>query len=94
MSEAIVEGTGLTMSELESLGVTRRNVRRAGRRLLRQGEIDGSMTKEEMAGIIFDHLASEQPQVVKGLVAKIDWDGLLAFIEKLLPIILQIIAMF
>jgi hypothetical protein len=82
----------LSEPQMEAMGITRRAVRQAGFRLLRQGRLRG-LTKKEIAAEILDEIASENPTAFSD-VAGVDWDSILAFIEKLLPIILQIIAMF
>ena len=94
MSDQIVAGN-LTSQQLDTLGINRREVRRTARRLMLRGEMKG-LSREEMASAVLDEIASGNPQAFQQLHATvgIDWEGLLAFIERLLPFILQIIALF
>lgn len=76
--------------QMRQAGLTVLNVRRRARQMARDGEITSSMTREQIRDTVLDDLYAAEPRAMAG----VDWDAILAFIEKLLPLILQIIAMF
>ena len=82
----------LSESQMQAMGITRRNVRRTGFRLLRQGKLRG-LNRQEISAEILDEIASENQDQFKDVVG-VDWDSVLEFIERMLPLILQLIALF
>lgn len=93
MTEELIGG--LTAKQREQMGLTRLNIRQVARKLYRNGELTG-LNKTEMASLILDTIAMENVaefQTVSNTLT-IDWKTLIEFIEKLLPLILQIIAIF
>lgn len=44
-----------------------------------------------MAALVADRLAEKNSQAFRAAAAGLDWDALLAFIEKLLPLILRLL---
>ena len=94
MSEDTVgRRSGLSWRQRRRMGVTPLNMARVVKNLKEQHEDFDEWSQEEIAAAILDELVNDHPQAFAE-VGAIDWDGLLAFIEKLLPIILKIIAMF
>ena len=91
-AEAALEVT-LSRREMRRLGVTVLNVRRRARQMAKAGEITADMSGEQIRDIVLDDLMGDEPHAFQNLGAP-DWDSILAFIEKLLPLILKIIAMF
>jgi len=93
MTEELVGG--LASKQREKLNFTRPHIRRIALMLTRAGECRG-LTKREIAGMILDRLISENGPAFRHVQAttKIDWEALIDFIERLLPLILQIIAIF
>lgn len=76
--------------QMRQAGLTVLNVRRTARQLAREGDITDGMTTDQIRDTVLDDLYANNPRAI----AAINWDAILAFIEKLLPLILQIIAMF
>jgi hypothetical protein len=87
-----VEGRGLTIRQRREMGLTAANIFRVTRELCRDGTIDKSTPREDVAQAVIDRLVIENPKAFAD--PSVDWDAILAFIEKLLPFILQIIALF
>lgn len=71
--------------------VTLRKAVAAARALKAEGKFDG-LDKREKAAAILDYLVQEDPKAFAD--PELDWDAILAFIEKLLPLILTIISLF
>jgi len=90
MSE-VVEARGLTFIQRRKMGLTFGNCLRVARQLKKDGTL--SEDDDVAAAQIAAELAKENPKGFEGTTA-IDWDAILAFIEKLLPLIMQIISMF
>ena len=57
------------------------------------GEITADMSHDQIRDIVIDDLMGDEPGAWRNVSAP-DWDAILAFITKLLPLILQIIALF
>lgn len=74
-------------------GLTIVNVRRVAKDLARDGVLTNDMTSGEVREVMLDALHSENPKDFGRLTA-INLDAVIAFIEKLLPLIMKIIAMF
>ena len=74
-------------------GVTFINLIRVAGELEAEGEISKDMTADEIAAAVLERIVAENPKAFEDVEA-VDWDALLAFIERLLPIILQIIGLF
>ena len=58
------------------------------------GVIDTSMSRAEISAAVFSEIMAQNPPQTIAEYGAFDWDSLLAFIEKLLPLILQLIALF
>lgn len=82
---------GLTPQQREAMGLTRANVRKVARQLRKEGRLKG-LSQREMAELILDVIAVDNPKAFAA--PNIDWDALIAFIEKLLPLILKLIELF
>lgn len=80
----------LTLREARSLGVTVAAVRQAVEDLRKSGDLDASTSRPEMAALVADRLTEKNAQAFRA-AAGLDWDALLAFIEKLLPLILRLL---
>lgn len=80
----------LTLREARSLGVTVAAVRQAVEDLRKSGDLDASTSRPEMAALVTDRLAEQNAAAFRGAEG-LDWDALLAFIEKLLPLILRLL---
>jgi hypothetical protein len=76
--------------EMRQAGLTLLNVRRRTKEMARHGELTADMTPEQIRDTVLDDLYAANPHELQA----INWDALLAFIEKLLPLILQLIALF
>jgi hypothetical protein len=85
----------LSIRERDKLGFTFRNIRKTTERLVESGEIDPkTMSRAEIAATVFSEISSTIPPESLKEYEAVDWDAVLAFIEKVLPLILQIIAIF
>ena len=85
-----VEGRGLTIVQRRKLGLTLGNCLRSARKLRRSGEL--SDDPDIAAGQIAADLAGENPSAFGD--PGIDFEAILAFIERLLPLIMQLISIF
>jgi phage FluMu protein gp41 len=86
-------GGRMNRREMRRAGLTVLNVRRRARQLAIAGEITSDMSHEQIRDIVIDDLQGDEPRAFQQLSA-IDWDKVIAFIEKLIPLILKIISMF
>ncbi len=73
------------------LGLTIKNIRRATKALYKAGELE-DMGRAEIAAAVLDKITGENPKVFAD--PTLDWDALLDFIERLIPIILRLIELF
>lgn len=81
----------LTLRERREMGLTVLNIAQVARELKQSGDIDAQTSQAEIAAAIAIKLESKNPQAFG---AGVDWDAILAFIERLLPLILKLIALF
>lgn len=82
----------LGLRERRQLGLTVANISVALKELKAEGEIDKTSSDSEIAAAVAAKLAEKNPQSFGA--AGIDLDAIIAFIEKLLPLILKLIALF
>lgn len=82
----------LTMRERRDLGITWANCFSKAKELYQAGEITADMSRAEIAATVFSSIAADNPTAFAD--PQIDWDSILAFIEKILPLILQLIGIF
>lgn len=80
----------LTLREARALGVTFATVKRAVEELRNSGDLDAAASRAEVAALVADRLAEQNAAAFRA-AAGLDWDALLAFIEKLLPLILRLL---
>lgn len=92
MSTDNVEGRGLTIRQRREMGLTAANIFRTTRELVRDGTITKDMDKDDITQVVVDRLVVDNPKAFAD--PGVDWDAVLAFIEKLIPFIMQIIALF
>lgn len=78
----------LSDRDARRLGVTFLSVRSAVKELKASGVIDGTESNAELAAIVADHISSKKENKA-AYAAGVDWDSLLAFITKLLEIIMK-----
>lgn len=90
--EAMTLGRGLTFKQRRELGVTFGNIRRVLAEMQSKGEIPQGATAGDLAVMVAHQLVVENPQAASD--PTLDWDALLEFIERLIPLILQIISLF
>ena len=83
--------SGLDRKARRKLGLTFKNIRRATKALYQAGELE-DMSRSEIAAAVLDKITSENPKVYAD--PTLDWDALLDFIERLIPIILRLIELF
>jgi len=87
----VVERIGFL--ERRRLGLTPLGVIAATRRLAKDGQISGGMSQEEICELVAMEIMI-QNAAAWAEAPSIDWDAVLAFIEKLIPIIMALIALF
>ncbi len=78
----------LTWRQRAELGLTPGKLAQRLKTLRDSGEIDAQSSDGEIAAALTASIHKDHPK------AKVDWDAILAFIEKLIPLILQIIELF
>lgn len=80
-----------TLSDREArrLGVNFRTVREAVKELKASGDLDPQASNAEIAAQVADHIASKKENAAAFKAGSIDFDALIAFIEKLLAIIMK-----
>ena len=83
----------MTRREMRRMGLTVLNIRRRARKMAVAGEITSDMPHDQIRDIIIDDLMGEEPGAWREVSAP-DWDAIIAFITKLIPLILQILAIF
>lgn len=94
-AEAEVEARDgrLTLRQRRQLGLTFRNCLQAARKLKAEGTLDADpdIAAAQIAAVI-----SGDPEYAKAYaeVGAVNWDAILAFIERLIPLIMQLIQLF
>jgi hypothetical protein len=83
----------MSRREMRRMGLTVLNVRRRARQMAIAGEITADMPHEQIRDIVIDDLMGEEPGAWMNVGAP-DWDSIIAFITQLLPLILQLLAIF
>ena len=81
----------MSRKKRRKLGLTFNSIRKTVRKLKSNGDLEG-LDNAAIAAAVMEKLAADNPKLLG--IKDFDWDALLAFIEKLLPIILQLIAIF
>jgi len=79
--------------ERRRLGLTPLGVIAAARRLAKDGQINKSTPKEELLELIAIEIMV-QNAAAWAEAPEIDWDAIIQFLERLIPIIAAIIALF
>lgn len=74
------------------LGITFLSVRSSLKELKASGAIDGSESNSELSVIVAEHIASKKENKAAFAKEGVDWDSLLAFIEKLIALIMRLFA--
>ena len=76
------------------LGITFRSVREALKELKAAGAIDGTESNAELAVAVADNLSSKPANKAAFGDAAIDWNALIAVIERLVALILKLLPLF
>ena len=87
------EVSRLSCLERRRLGLTPIGVIAATRRLAKDGQINGGMSSEEICELVATEIMLQNTPAWAE-APEIDWDAILAFVEKLIPIIMALIALF
>lgn len=82
----------LTAKQRNELGLTLAAVRDSVRELRRSGEIDERTSTSEIAAAVLGKLESKDPKAFAA--PGLDLDAILEWLEKVIPIIMKIIALF
>ena len=82
----------LGIRKRRAMGLTFRGIGKATAALMKSGEITGDEDHSIIAAAVLAKIQGDNPEAFAD--PGVDWDALIEFIERLLPIILQIIEMF
>ena len=83
----------MSIKDRRKKGVTFLAVLRAARELSDDADFDPT-NKKEFSEKVLEKIISKKLPAAKAEEPEIDWNGLLEFIERILPLILQILAIF
>jgi len=83
----------LSIGQRMELGLSYRNIRGVVKDLHDEGELDG-LTESELSVIVLTRLAAKNPEAYARAAAQGSMEDIIAFISRLLPLILQILALF
>jgi hypothetical protein len=86
LSESTMAGSRrtLTLKITREMGMSVSNLAVLHRELQTEGEIDSDSSSAEIAVALVVRLTTKNPTA---FVGRINWDGALAFVEKLLPLV-------
>ena len=84
----------LTVRQRRQMGLTFLGTLGAARELARRGEIHKDMDRKEISALIAEEIMATNAKAWADNAAAIDWDAIIAFIEKLIPLILKLIELF
>ncbi len=85
---------GIGRKQRKAMGLTFRNVRKTIVQLQGTGDITEDMTTEEVSLVVFDFLVEQNPQGFSGGDPSRDWDSFFAFLERLVALLLKLMALF
>jgi len=85
---------GLTRKQRREMGLTFRNVRTVLAGLQESGEITEDMTTSEVSLIIASYLLDANPHAFQDLEGDRDWDSFLAFLERLIELLMKFMVLF
>jgi len=101
VAAAINRNGSLTGIDRERLGMSISNMRRVTSELIKEGWVDDSCTNMEVSAMVMDRLMQNESQRAEtaGEVSafadpKLNFDSILEFINKLMPIIMAILSLF
>ena len=92
MSDQFFASNSLSFRDRRRLGLTIPNMANALRDLQKDGELEPDMDRALVAAMVFERLAANDPKSYSEV--DLDIDVILAFIEKMLPIIMTILKLF
>lgn len=87
----LLKAEGSSRQQRRAMGITFRNLRLKLKEMKAAGELEG-LTRPEISVMVLDRLVTDNPKAFAD--PSLDWDGLLAFIERLIPLILKLISLF
>ncbi len=82
---------GLTIRQRRELGLTIPNIAKTLRTLHAEGAIEQGMSRSEIAALVLDRMSAENPAFAG---EGVDLDGILAFLEAIIPLLMTILALF
>jgi hypothetical protein len=82
---------GLTFRQRRAMGLTFRNVRLELKTMQAAGDLEGK-DRATVSAEVLDRIVSKNPKAYAD--PSLDWDAVLAFVERLVALILKIIALF
>ena len=82
----------LSWRERRRMGLTIPKIATTLKQLKAEGEIEQGMSQSEIAVAVLDRLSAEDPKMYADV--SLDIEGILAFIERLLPLIMTILGIF
>ena len=84
---------GLTWKQRREMGLTIRNIRRVMAEMQQKGELVGK-SRDIVAAEVMERLVTENPKAFYDAGVDWDWDAILAFIERMIPLIMTLISLF
>jgi len=87
----VVGRKGITGRQRRALGLTFRNLRLVLRELHTGGRLEG-LSRSDLALVTLEHLMEGNPQAYAN--DQLDFDAILDFLERIIPIILKLIELF
>jgi hypothetical protein len=89
--EKVQARRGISWKQRRALGLTFRNVRKTLSALNADGDLEG-VAASELPVMVLDRLVDDNPRAYA--TAELDWDAILNFLERLIPLILRLIELF
>ena len=89
-AKELADRPGLTIKQRRAMGITFRNLRLKLREMHDAGELEGK-TRAEISVEMMNRLVQDNPKAFAD--PSLDFDSILAFIERLLPILLFLLAL-
>jgi len=83
----------MSIADRRRAGVNLLSCLKAAKKIMSNSEFEAANTRE-LAQAILEEIQSKKLPQLRDAEPGVDWDAIIAFIEKLLPLILQLLAIF
>lgn len=94
VAPAAGDGERIRLLQRRKLGLTVLGIRATTKKLLDEGKVAADDPPGVIAAAVMADMSKQPAWADEAKAGKIDWDAILAFIEKLMPLIMQLIALF